>query len=69
LVKGKLFFRIDALGCLRSLSALLAAIIIGAVTAVVGAAWLSGGSIFAPLAMGLAIFVIIGTLIEVLMRA
>ena len=38
-------------------------------TAVVGAAWLSGGSIFAPLAMGLAIFVIIGTLIEVVMRA
>ena len=29
------------------------AIIIGAVTAIVGAAWLSGGSVFAPLAMGL----------------
>ena len=38
-------------------------------TAVVGAAWLGGGSVFAPLAMGLAIFVILGTLIEVVMRA
>jgi cytochrome c-type biogenesis protein CcmF len=38
------------------------------VTAIVGAAWLSGGSVFAPLAMGLGVFVIIGTLIEVVMR-
>ena len=45
------------------------AIIVGAVTTVVGAAWLGGGSIFAPLAMGLAIFVILGTLIEVAMRS
>ena len=33
------------------------AIIIGAVTAVVAEAWLKGGSIFAPLAMGLSLFV------------
>jgi cytochrome c-type biogenesis protein CcmF len=45
------------------------AIIIGAVTAIVGGAWLSGAPLFAPLAMGLAIFVIIGTLIEVFTRA
>ena len=45
------------------------AIIVGAVTAIVGAAWLRGGSIFAPLAMGLGVFVIIGTLIEVFTRA
>jgi cytochrome c-type biogenesis protein CcmF len=45
------------------------AIIIGAVTAIVGAAWLSGGPVFAPLAMGMGVFVIIGTLIEVVMRA
>jgi cytochrome c-type biogenesis protein CcmF len=32
-------------------------------------AWLSGGPIFAPLAMGLGLFVILGTLIEVLTRA
>jgi cytochrome c-type biogenesis protein CcmF len=45
------------------------AVIVGGVTAVVGAAWLSGRSIFAPLAMGLGVFVIIGTGIEVAMRA
>jgi cytochrome c-type biogenesis protein CcmF len=45
------------------------AIVIGAVGAIVGMGWLSGGSIFAPLAMGLAVFVILGTLIEVVMRA
>ncbi|HEY1780499.1 MAG TPA: heme lyase CcmF/NrfE family subunit [Roseiarcus sp.] len=45
------------------------AIIIGAVTAIIGAAWLSGAPLFAPFAMGLAIFVIVGTLIEVVMRA
>jgi cytochrome c-type biogenesis protein CcmF len=45
------------------------AILVGAVTAVVGAAWLKGGSVFAPLAMGLGVFVILGTLIEVVMRA
>ena len=45
------------------------ALVAGAVTAALGAAWLSGGSVFAPLAAGLAIFVIFGTLIEVVMRA
>ena len=45
------------------------ALILGAVTAAVGAAWLRGASVFAPLALGLAIFVIVGTLIEVVMRA
>ena len=45
------------------------ALVCGAATAVLGAAWLSGGSLFAPLAAGLAIFVIFGTLIEVVMRA
>jgi cytochrome c-type biogenesis protein CcmF len=48
---------------------LTVALVAGAVTAVLSAAWLSGGSIFAPLAVGLAIFVILGTLIEVIMRA
>jgi cytochrome c-type biogenesis protein CcmF len=56
----------DLLGVVQRLAF---AIIIGAVAAVVGAAWLSGAPIFAPLAMGLAIFVIIGTLIEVFTRA
>src|SRR5277367_2541801 len=55
----------DLLGVIQRLTF---AIIIGAVTAIVGAAWLSGGSVFAPLAMGLGVFVIIGTLIEVVMR-
>ena len=45
------------------------ALVAGAVTAVLASAWLSGGSVFAPLAAGLAIFVIFGTLIEVAMRA
>jgi cytochrome c-type biogenesis protein CcmF len=56
----------DLLGVVQRLAF---AITIGAVTAIVGAAWLSGGSVFAPLAMGLGVFVIIGTLIEVVMRA
>ena len=55
--------------CWASCRRLAFAIIVGAVTAIVGAAWLSGAPIFAPLAMGLAIFVILGTLIEVVMRA
>jgi cytochrome c-type biogenesis protein CcmF len=45
------------------------AMIVGAVTAIVGMAWLSGAPIFAPLAMGLGVFVILGTLIEVFTRA
>jgi len=56
----------DLFGVIQRLSL---AIIVGAVTAVVGAAWLSSGSLFAPLAIGLAIFIIVGTLIEVVMRA
>ena len=56
----------DLLGVVQRLAF---AIIIGAVTAIVGAAWLSGGPVFAPLAMGMGVFVIIGTLIEVVMRA
>jgi cytochrome c-type biogenesis protein CcmF len=48
---------------------LTVALVAGAAVAVVCAAWFSGGSIFAPLAAGLAIFVILGTLIEVVMRA
>src|SRR5271154_6307692 len=55
----------DLLGAVQRLAV---AIVAGAVTAVLGAAWLNGGSIFAPLAVGLAIFVIIGTLIEVVLR-
>ncbi len=56
----------DLLGVVQRLAF---AIIIGAVTAVVAGAWLSGGPIFAPLAMGLGVFVIMGTLIEVFTRA
>ena len=48
---------------------LTVALIGGAAAAVLGAAWLSGRSVFAPLAAGLAIFVILGTLIEVVVRA
>jgi cytochrome c-type biogenesis protein CcmF len=56
----------DLLGVVQRLAF---AIIVGAVTAVVGMAWLSGAPLFAPLAMGLAIFVILSTLIEVFTRA
>src|SRR5271163_3630264 len=56
----------DLLGVVQRLAF---AIIVGAVAAVVGMGWLSGAPIFAPLAMGLAIFVILGTLIEVVTRA
>ncbi len=56
----------DLLGVIQRLAF---AIIVGAVTGVVAAAWLRGGPIFAPLAMGLGVFVIIGTAIEVVMRA
>ncbi len=45
------------------------ALLAGAVTAILGAAWLSGGSVFAPLAAGLGVFVILGSLIEVIRRA
>jgi cytochrome c-type biogenesis protein CcmF len=56
----------DLLGVIQRLAF---AIILGAVTAIVGMGWLRDAPIFAPLAMGLAIFVILGTLIEVVMRA
>ena len=55
----------DLLGVAQRLTV---AIVAGALTAVVGAAWLHGGPIFAPIAAGLAIFVIVGSLIEVVMR-
>ena len=55
----------DLLGVAQRLTV---AIVAGAVTAVLGAAWLRGGPIFAPIAAGLAIFVIAGSLIEVVMR-
>jgi cytochrome c-type biogenesis protein CcmF len=48
---------------------LTVALIGGAAAAVLGAAWLSGRSVFAPLAAGLAIFIMLGTLIEVVVRA
>jgi cytochrome c-type biogenesis protein CcmF len=48
---------------------LTVALVAGAAASILGAASLSGGSIFAPLAAGLAIFVILGSLIEVVMRA
>ena len=57
----------DLLGVVQRLAF---AIIIGAVTAIVGAAWLSGGSDLCAARHGAwAIFVIIGTLIEVVTRA
>ncbi len=56
----------DLLGVIQRLTVAIAA---GAVTAIVGAAWLRGGSIVAPIMAGLAIFVVIGTLVEVAMRA
>ena len=55
----------DLLGVAQRLTV---AIVAGALTAVLGAAWLHGGPIFAPIAAGLAIFVIAGSLIEVVMR-
>jgi cytochrome c-type biogenesis protein CcmF len=55
----------DLLGVVQRLTV---AIVAGALTAVVGAAWLHGGQIFAPLAAGLAIFLIFGSLTEVVMR-
>jgi cytochrome c-type biogenesis protein CcmF len=55
----------DLLGVVQRLGV---AIIAGAVVAVVGEAWLRGGPILAPIAAGLAIFVIVGSLTEILMR-
>ena len=56
----------DLLGVIQRLTVAIAA---GAITAIAGAAWLRGGSILASIMAGLAIFVIIGTLVEVAMRA
>jgi cytochrome c-type biogenesis protein CcmF len=56
----------DLLGAMQRLAAALAA---GAITAIVCIAWLRGSSILASIAAGLAIFIIIGSLIEVAMRA
>jgi len=62
---GLAWKRGDLLGVIQRLTV---AIVAGALAAIVATAWLSGGSILAPVAMGLAIFVIVGTLIEVVMR-
>ncbi len=53
----------DLLGVAQRLTVALAA---GALVAIAGAAWLHGRSILAAIAAGIAIFVIIGTLTEVL---
>ena len=63
---GLAWKRGDLLGVIQRLAV---AMVAGALTAVVGTAWLLGGSILAPIAMGLAIFVILGSLIEVVTRA
>jgi cytochrome c-type biogenesis protein CcmF len=55
----------DLLGVMQRLSLALVA---GAIVAVVGEAWLRRGPVLAPIAAGLAIFVIIGSLIEVVQR-
>jgi cytochrome c-type biogenesis protein CcmF len=56
----------DLLGVVQRLTVAIAA---GALTAIVGAAWLRGGSVLASIMAGLAVFVITGSLIEVAMRA
>jgi cytochrome c-type biogenesis protein CcmF len=55
----------DLLGAAQRLTVALVA---GAFVAVAGAAWLHGEPALAPIAAGLAIFVIVGTLIEFVMR-
>ncbi|HZZ61793.1 MAG TPA: heme lyase CcmF/NrfE family subunit [Roseiarcus sp.] len=55
----------DLLGVAERLTVALAA---GALIAVAGAAWLHGQSILASIAAGIAVFAIVGTLTEVLMR-
>ncbi len=55
----------DLLGVIQRLTV---AVVAGAIVAITGAAWLHGQSILAPIAAGIAIFAIIGTLIEVVMR-
>jgi cytochrome c-type biogenesis protein CcmF len=56
----------DLLGVIQRLAA---AIVVGAIAAIVSAAWVGGGSALASIAAGLAIFVILGSLIEVATRA
>jgi cytochrome c-type biogenesis protein CcmF len=55
----------DLLGVVQRMTVALVA---GAITAIAGAVWLRGGSIVAAIAAGLAVFVIVGSLIEVVMR-
>jgi cytochrome c-type biogenesis protein CcmF len=56
----------DLLGAIQRLTVAIAA---GGITAIVCVAWLRAVSILASVAAGLAIFIIIGSLIEVAMRA
>ena len=56
----------DLLGVAQRLTVALAA---GALVAIAGGAWLHGRSILAAIAAGIAIFVVIGTLTEILTRA
>jgi cytochrome c-type biogenesis protein CcmF len=56
----------DLLGVIQRLTAALVA---GALAALVGSAWRNGASLLAVVAAGLAIFVVVGTLTEVVMRA
>jgi cytochrome c-type biogenesis protein CcmF len=56
----------DLLGAIQRLTVAIAA---GGITAIVCVAWLRGSSILASIAAGLGIFIIIGSLIEVAMRA
>jgi cytochrome c-type biogenesis protein CcmF len=56
----------DLLGVIQRLTVALA---VGAVAAIAGAAWLEGQSIPAAIAAGIAVFVILGSLTEVVMRA
>jgi cytochrome c-type biogenesis protein CcmF len=56
----------DLLGVVQRLTVAIAA---GALTAIVGAAWVRGGSIVASIMAGFAVFVIIGSLIEIVLRA
>jgi cytochrome c-type biogenesis protein CcmF len=58
--------RVDLLGSIHRLTF---AIVAGVISAIVCIAWLHGDSILASVAAGLAIFIIIGSLIEVAMRA
>jgi cytochrome c-type biogenesis protein CcmF len=48
---------------------LMVAIVVGVIAAIAGAAWLRGASLLAAGMAGLAVFVILGSLIEIAMRA